>query len=67
MIYIGYLPSAEMPYILFNLSSLAFFRSFVCIFAVNREDTCALCEKCSSKLDIFRSLICIFAIKSTKE
>ena len=39
------------------------FRSLIRIFAENREDTFAPCEKYSSKLDISRSLIRIFVGK----
>ena len=37
-------------------------RSFVCIFAENREDTSTRFEKYSSMLDISRSFVRIFAI-----
>ena len=37
-----------------------FIRSLIRIFAINRQDTFARCEKYSSKLDISRSLIRIF-------
>ena len=37
-----------------------FIRSLIRIFAIDRQDTFARCEKYSSKLDISRSLIRIF-------
>ena len=43
---------------------LCIFYSLIRIFMVNHEDTCARCEKYSSKLDISRSFICIFATRT---
>ena len=46
-----------------NIKVNFIFRSFIRIFEINLQDTCARCEKYSSKLDISRSLIRIFINK----